>query len=133
MNIIRTIKRHAALLAAALLLAVAAAPTPALAACTTGTSSGSKNQVVQGIQSTGTDCSQNGEQTLTQGILKIVSYIAGLVAIIMIIVSGFRYITSGGDPGKVGSAKGALLGAIIGLVVAVMAQLIVHIVLSNAH
>ena len=50
--------------------------------------------------------------------------IVGVVAIIMIIVGGFRYITSGGDSSKVGSAKNTIIYAIIGLILVALAQII---------
>jgi hypothetical protein len=53
------------------------------------------------------------------------------VAVIMIIYGGFRYITSGGDSNRVGSAKNTLIYAIIGLIIVALAQLIVHFVLST--
>ncbi|MBL8122451.1 hypothetical protein JNM87_06935 [Candidatus Saccharibacteria bacterium] len=49
----------------------------------------------------------------------------------MIMVSGFRYITSGGDSQKIASAKNTLIGAIIGLVVIALAQTIITFVLSR--
>ncbi len=64
-------------------------------------------------------------------IVNIFSLIVGITAIIMIIFSGFRYITSGGDSGKVGNAKNGLVYAIIGLIVVALAQVIVHFVLSQ--
>ncbi|GAC1500709.1 MAG: hypothetical protein NVS1B10_04500 [Candidatus Saccharimonadales bacterium] len=66
-----------------------------------------------------------------QSIVKIFSIIVGVVAVIMIIYGGFRYITSGGDSGKVGSAKNSLIYAIVGLVIVALAQLIVHFVLNQ--
>ena len=45
--------------------------------------------------------------TLTK-VTKFVSYIAGICAIIIIIVGGFMYVTSGGDSGKISNAKDAV-------------------------
>jgi hypothetical protein len=50
----------------------------------------------------------------------------------MIIIAGFKYITSGGDTNKVASAKSTLTYAIIGIVVVALAQLIVHFVIKTA-
>jgi ABC-type sugar transport system permease subunit len=65
-------------------------------------------------------------------IVSLFSIIVGAVSIIMIIYGGFRYITSGGDSGRVGNAKNTLIYAIIGLVIVALAQLIVHFVLNQA-
>lgn len=65
-------------------------------------------------------------------IVNLLSSALGVVAIIMIIVAGFRYVTSGGNEEAVKSAKRTILYAIIGLVVAFFARLIVHFVLGSA-
>lgn len=64
-------------------------------------------------------------------IVNLLSAIVGIVAVIMIIVGGFRYITSGGNDTSVTSAKNTILYAIIGLVVVALAQLIVRFTLSK--
>jgi cytochrome bd-type quinol oxidase subunit 2 len=65
-------------------------------------------------------------------IINIFSVIVGVVAVIMIIYGGFRYITSGGDSGNITSAKNTILYAIVGLVIVALAQFIVKFVLSKA-
>ncbi len=65
-------------------------------------------------------------------LVNIFSIIVGAVAVIMIIYGGFRYITSGGDSGKVGNAKNTLLYAIVGLLIVVFAQLIIHFVVGQS-
>jgi len=64
-------------------------------------------------------------------IVNLLSAIVGVVAVLMIIVGGFRYITSGGNDTSVTSAKNTILYAIIGLVVVALAQLIVRFTLSK--
>jgi len=81
--------------------------------CTTSTAGGGINQL------------------LTE-ILNVLSIVVGLVAVIMIIVGGFRYIVSGGESGSVSGAKNAILYAVIGLVIVAVAQLIVHFVLAKS-
>ena len=85
------------------------------------------------------DCTDvNGENTqdkvntLITQVVNIFSVVVGIVAVIMIIIGGFKYITSGGDSGNVTGAKNTILYAIIGLVVVALAQFIVKFVLSKA-
>lgn len=81
------------------------------------------------------DCTNGAAGTLTskiKAIINLFSIIIGIVAVIMIIVAGFRYITSGGDSGNVTNAKNTLLYAVVGLVVAALAQVIVKFVLAKA-
>ena len=61
----------------------------------------------------------------------IVASVAGLVAVIVIIVSGFQFLVSGGDAQKVAGARRTLIGAIIGLVVIVLAQSIIMFVVGR--
>jgi hypothetical protein len=75
------------------------------------------------------------EQKINQLVATIVnlfSVLVGAVAVIMIIVGGFRYITSGGDSGNVSTAKNTILYAIVGLVIVALSQFIVKFVLAKA-
>lgn len=81
-----------------------------------------------GNQGTG----QTNLSTIATKIVSIFSIIVGIIAVIMIIYGGFRYITSGGDSSKVGAAKNSLVYALVGLIIVALAQLIVHYVLNNA-
>jgi hypothetical protein len=65
-------------------------------------------------------------------IVNIFSIIVGIVAVLMIIYGGFKYITSGGDSGNVSGAKNTLIYAIIGLIIVALAQIIVHFVINTA-
>ena len=49
----------------------------------------------------------------------------------MIIIGGFAYVTSAGEPQKLKGAKDTILYALIGLAVAIFAQLIISFVMSN--
>lgn len=72
-------------------------------------------------------------QSLLNTVINIFSLVVGVIAVIMIIVGGLRYITSGGDSGKVSAAKTTIIYALVGLVIVALAQLIVHFVLSTAN
>jgi hypothetical protein len=69
---------------------------------------------------------------LITNIVNILSLIVGIVAVVMIIVGGFKYITSGGDSGNVSGAKNTILYALVGLVIVALAQFIVRFVLSKS-
>lgn len=125
--------------AVAMPLAVVA-PSVASADCNNNIST----QISNGINATngnGTDTNncnqpsgaQNDLNALATKIVNILSLIVGIVAVIMIIFGGFRYITSGGDSGNVSSAKNTLIYAIVGLVIVALAQFIVHFVLASLN
>jgi hypothetical protein len=65
-------------------------------------------------------------------VINVMTLLVGVVAVIMIIIGGFKYITSGGDSSRIASAKDTILFAIIGLVVVVLAQVIVRFVISRS-
>ncbi len=64
-------------------------------------------------------------------VVNIFSGLVAVVSVIMIIYGGFRYITSGGDSGKISNAKNTIIYALIGLVVVALAQFIVQFVLTK--
>ena len=64
-------------------------------------------------------------------VINIFSLVVGVISVIMIIIGGLKYITSGGDSGNVTGAKNTILYAIIGLVVVALAQIIVRFVLTQ--
>ena len=64
-------------------------------------------------------------------IVNVLLFVIGAVAIIMIIISGIRYTTSGGNANGVAAAKNTLLYSVIGLVVAIFAYAIVNWVVGE--
>lgn len=86
----------------------------------------------------GADCEDPADATgrlnrIITLIVNIFSLIVGVVAVIMIIVGGLKYITSGGDSGNVSGAKNTILYAIVGLIIVALAQFIVRFVLAQAR
>ena len=67
-----------------------------------------------------------------RNIVQIISIAAGIIAVIMLIVAGLKYITSNGDANAIGSAKRTIIYAIVGLVIAASAQIIVQLVLNRS-
>lgn len=64
-------------------------------------------------------------------IINILLFVLGFIAVLMIIIGGIRYVTSGGDTSAISGAKNTILYAIIGLVIALMAFAIVNFVLNS--
>ena len=71
-----------------------------------------------------------GDTGIFKKITNTVLYIVGIIAVIMLIVGGIKYVVSGGDSKKVTDAKNTVLYAIIGLVIAFLAFAIVNFVIS---
>ncbi len=142
---IQKFKRHMVLIAASLMM-LAPGLVPGIASRVVAADAiqdslcGGINAAANGTSTTTTTgCSggtSNTDNTLTsiaKTIVNIFSIVVGATAVIMIIYGGFRYITSGGDSNKVGSAKNALIYAIVGLIIVALAQVIVHFVLNEAQ
>lgn len=61
-------------------------------------------------------------------VVNTILYVLGAIAVIMIVIGGIRYVTSGGDASGVTAAKNTILYAVIGLIVAILAFAIVNFV-----
>ncbi len=69
--------------------------------------------------------------TLLQNGLNLTYFIAGSVAVIVIVVGGIMYAISSGDSGKVTKAKNLLTYSIVGLVVVLSAFAITNFVIGR--
>lgn len=103
-------------------IALSAAPTLVQAAPT--------DEIRQGVKDVGGGTAPT-LQVRFKDITNIILYIMGAVAVIMIIIGGFRYVTAGGDSGSVTAAKNTILYAVIGLIVALLAYAIVNFVVDS--
>jgi hypothetical protein len=73
----------------------------------------------------------SGKNGILYKVTRIISIIAAITAVIMMIVGGMMYITSGGDTGKADSARHTILYAAVGLVVVGVAQGIVALIVNT--
>lgn len=79
-----------------------------------------------------TFCKAQGDKAdnLIKNIINFLLLIAGVIAVIMLIIGGFKYSTSSGDSNSIVSAKNTILYAIIGLIVSATAYTIVNFAYS---
>lgn len=59
--------------------------------------------------------------------------VAGVIAVIMVIVGGIMYALSAGDSNKAGKAKDTILYAVIGLAITMLAYAIVNFVIGQLN
>ena len=64
-------------------------------------------------------------------IIDTLLFVIGALSVIMIIIGGLRYVTSGGNPTSVTAAKNTILYAIVGLIVAFLAYAVINFVLGS--
>ena len=102
---------------------------------TTSLSGSVAAQVSKGIDTATTSEMQgksiDGKDGLIKTVVNILLWAVGILSVIMIIFSGFRYITSSGDASKTKSAQSTLIYSVVGLIVAIMAWAIVNMVIKR--
>ena len=74
-----------------------------------------------------------GVNDIVHTVITVFSWVVGVVSVIMIIVGGFKYVTSGGESSGVTGAKNTILYAIVGLIIVAVSQVVVKFVLSNVN
>jgi energy-converting hydrogenase Eha subunit B len=97
----------------------------------------SKEEACKGLGGNfnGGECTVSGDEpdieTVIARFIQVMSAIAGVAAVIMIIISGFRFITANGDAGTVAAARRTLIYALVGVVIVAISQTIVWFILRS--
>jgi len=73
----------------------------------------------------------NSGNNILPTVLKIVFGLAGSIAVLMVVINGFRYIVAQGDPNSTASAKNGIIYALVGLLVVMTAYSIVAFVVHG--
>lgn len=68
---------------------------------------------------------------MMKNIINAMIFVIGIIAVIMIVVGGVRYVVSNGESAQVKAAKDTVTYAVIGLVVAILAFAIVNFVIDQ--
>jgi cytochrome bd-type quinol oxidase subunit 2 len=135
------IKKYTAILLASIAMAVPVAVLAPVAVYAQDDSPEITGPLCSGVEfefnTDGGDCGSvdgSGDKltTIIKTVINILSVIVGVVAVVMIIFGGLKYITSGGDSSNVSSAKNTIIYAIVGLVIVALAQFIVRFVLDKS-
>ncbi len=106
---------------AATAMVVSTVPALALAAGDYGIG---PNQGVQGAN--------NVSEVIAKIVKLLLSFVGGL-SVLIIVIAGILYITSGGDEGRTESAKKWIIYAIVGLIVSLLAWVIVNTVIKEKN
>ena len=93
--------------------------------------SSAASKIAAGADNTGIKGGSTDLTGMIQAVINTMLFLIGIAAVIAIIISGFMYITSAGDPGKIKKAKDTLLYAVIGIVVAILSYAIVKWVIDS--
>jgi len=120
-----TVFSSLALLMSAKVLAV----DPLIDACT---GSGSSSAVCQDRQAAAGGTKTDNAITHTIKVAAdIIAAITGVIAVVMIMVGGFTYITSGGSPEKLTTARNRITYSLMGLAIVALAWAIIRFVIDN--
>jgi ABC-type Fe3+ transport system permease subunit len=88
---------------------------------------------LQGAGGAGCADAKGGVNGVLKTGINLFSLVVAIVAVIMIIVGGLKYITSQGDSTAISSAKNTIIYAIIGLVIVAFSQIIVRFALRRTQ
>ena len=119
------------ILAALLMLALVAA----IVLSPTSTFAGNNAEIAcEGISGTGCDAAEGEEGVgrIVGAAIQILSIVVGAASIFVILLSGFKYITSAGDPAGIKRARETLIYAVVGLIIALLTMVFVNFALSTA-
>ena len=86
---------------------------------------------IEAAKSEGVPGELTGESGVVTNIINGVLYVVGILAVVMVIIGGVQYTTSGGDQAAVTKAKNTILYGIVGLVIAILAYAIVNFVINK--
>ncbi|HSX05973.1 MAG TPA: hypothetical protein VLF69_05885 [Candidatus Saccharimonadales bacterium] len=99
---------------------------PLACACTTGNGSSDSTAC-----SAGTGDPISGSNGILKKASLVIATLAGIAAVIIIIVGGFQFVTSNGDANKAAGARKAVIGATVGLVIIAVAEGAVILIVSK--
>jgi hypothetical protein len=85
----------------------------------------------------GVDCSTLGDPDTVAGgfigvLVNLLTWVVGMICVVMIIYGGFRYVTSGGDSDATKTAGKTIIYSAVGLAVVLLSRVIVYFVFSKA-
>ena len=73
----------------------------------------------------------NDLQYVVTQVFNLAFGLAGLIALVYLIVGGYQYITSSGNPDAAEAAKGTIVNSIIGLIIVLTSFLLVNFALKQ--
>ncbi len=125
-------RRALALVVVSLLLAVSAAPMALAAYNPIGNAcKGVSDSPTCNSASSTTDNPLTGTNGVLLNIANLIAIVAGIAAVIMIIIAGIQYMTAAGDSQKAATARKIIIGAVVGIVFIVAARFIITIVVKG--
>lgn len=73
----------------------------------------------------------SGEEGVLMRVVEILALLVGMASVVMVILGGLKYVTSGGDANSISSAKNTILYALVGLGVFAISEIIIYFVIGR--
>lgn len=89
------------------------------------------NSAVCTDKSKGASDPVSGKNGVLQKATNIMAGIAGIAAVILILIGSINYLTANGDPAKISSAKNTIIYTLVGLAVIVLVRAIILFVMQK--
>jgi len=70
-------------------------------------------------------------RTVAKNLIQVILGFLGIIAVVIILLGGFKWMTAAGNEDKVGEAKKIIIAGVIGLIIILGAWAIANFVLSN--
>lgn len=132
MNKLKTLKNKVVVgLSAALMLGMALAPSMASAAVDPN---GEITDVFGTAEITGPGGIALGDQSLQTTVVRLINValsLLGIIAVVIVLIGGFKWMTAGGNEEKVAEARKLIFAGIVGMAIILSAWAIAKFVLSN--
>ena len=68
---------------------------------------------------------------LIKTVVSILSWVVGVISVIVLIIGGLKFITANGDSSAINSARSTIIYALVGVVIAALAQVLVVFVIGR--
>jgi len=82
------------------------------------------------IGKSGLTTNQTPLETIIMNIIKVVLGFLGIIAVIIVIIGGFKWMTSGGAEEKTTDARKLIIAGLVGLIIVLIAYTVVNFVLD---
>lgn len=89
-------------------------------------------EYAEGIATNG-DLGTASSETAISTIINTVLGFLGIIALVVVLLGGFKWMTSGGNDEKIKKAKGTLMAGVTGLIIVLAAYVIVGFVVDTAQ
>ena len=103
---------------------------PFLALGQTDGVSGGLNQISSAFGNTSQIGTARTLPQLILAIIRLMLMIAGMIAVVFVIVGGYMYVTSAGNSEQAEKGKNTLVNAIIGIIVIVLSYVIINVIVN---